>query len=74
MELTITQARQQGVTSHCKGELQEAERIYRAILQTQQAHAGANHNRRIIAVAKGQYETALPFLRAAILARSIRKF
>ena len=44
MELTIEQALQQGVTAHKEGKLQEAERVYRAIIQSQPAHPDANHN------------------------------
>ena len=50
MELTIEQALQQGVTAHKEGKLQEAERLYRAILQSQPAHPDANHNLGVIAV------------------------
>jgi hypothetical protein len=32
MELTTEQALQQGVTAHQEGKLQDAERLYRAIL------------------------------------------
>ena len=35
MELTIEQALQQGVAAHKEGKLEEAERLYRAILQSQ---------------------------------------
>ena len=38
MELTIEQTLQQGVAAHKEGKLQDAERLYRAILQTQPAH------------------------------------
>ena len=66
MELTIGQALEQGVTAHKEGKLQEAERLYRAILQSQPAHPDANHNLGIIAVAHKQYESALPFLKKAV--------
>ena len=66
MELTIEQALQQGVTAHKEGKLQEAERLYRAILQSQPLQPDANHNLGIIAVAHGQYESALPFLKNAV--------
>ena len=66
MELTIEQALQQGVAAHKEGKLQEAERLYCAILQSQPAHPDANHNLGIIAVACGRYETALPFFKNAI--------
>ena len=35
MELTIEQALQQGVAAHKEGNLKDAERLYRAILQSQ---------------------------------------
>ena len=44
MELTIEQALQQGIAAHKEGKLQEAERLYRAILQSQPLHPDANHN------------------------------
>ena len=49
MELTIEQALQQGVAAHKEGKLQDAERLYRAILQSQPAHPDANHNLGVIA-------------------------
>ena len=59
MELTIEQALQQGVTAHKEGKLEEAERIYRAILQTQPAHPDANHNPGVLAVSVNKAEAAL---------------
>ena len=50
MELTIEQALQQGVTAHKAGKLQEAEKIYRAILQANPVHPDANHNLGILLV------------------------
>ena len=50
MELTIEQGLQQGVTAHKEGKLEEAERLYRAILQSQPEHPEANHNLGVIAV------------------------
>ena len=44
MELTIEQALQQGLAVHKEGKLQVAERLCKAILQSQLAHADANHN------------------------------
>lgn len=66
MELTIEQALKQGVAAHKEGKLQEAERLYRAILKSEPAHPDANHNLGVIAVAYGQYESALPFFKNAI--------
>ena len=50
MELTIDQALQQGIAAHKEGKLQDAERLYRAILQSQPAHPDANHNLGVLAV------------------------
>ena len=38
MELAIEQVLQQGVTAHKEGKLEEIERLYRAILQSQPKH------------------------------------
>ena len=59
MELTTEQALQQGVTAHQEGKLQDAERLYRAILQSQPAHPDANHNLGLIAVSCGKADAAL---------------
>ena len=48
MESTIGQLLQQGVTAHRDGKLQDAERIYRAILKSQPSHPDANHNLSLI--------------------------
>ena len=66
MELTIDQALQQGITAHKEGKLEEAERLYRAILQSQPTHPDANHNLGIIAASVNQAEAALPMFRAAL--------
>ena len=42
MELTIEQALKQGVAAHKAGKLQEAERLYRAILQSEPSHPDAS--------------------------------
>ncbi len=45
MELTIDEALQQAVAAHKEGKLQDAERLYRAILAVSSfAHPDANHN------------------------------
>ena len=59
MELTIEQALQQGVAAHKEGNLQEAERLYRAILQSQPKHPDANHNLGVIAVSVNKADEAL---------------
>ncbi|SVC11100.1 uncharacterized protein METZ01_LOCUS263954, partial [marine metagenome] len=66
MELTIEQTLQQGVAAHKEGKLQEAERLYRAILQVQPKHPDANHNLGLIAVSMNQSGVALPLFKSAI--------
>ena len=66
MELTIDQALQQGVEAHKKGRLQDAEKLYRAVLQAQPAHPDANHNLGVLAVSVGKAEVALPLFKAAL--------
>ena len=66
MELTIDQALQQGVAAHKEGKLQDAERLYRAILQAQPNHSDANHNLGLLAVAVGKPLEAIPFFKLAL--------
>ena len=66
MELTVYQMLQQGVAAHNAGNLQEAERLYRAILQVQPKHPDANHNLGLIAVAMDQSGVALALFQSAI--------
>ena len=75
MELTIKQALQQGVTAHKEGKIQEAERLYRAILQTLPTHPDANHNLGVLAVSVNRTEEALPLFKTALEANpKIEKF
>jgi len=66
MELTIEQALQQGVAAHKAGKLEEAERLYRAILQSQPIHPDANHNLGVIAVSFNNTDVALPLFETAL--------
>ena len=66
MELTIEQALQQGIAAHKEGKLQEAERLYRAILQSQPLHPDANHNLGVLAVSVNKAEAALPLFKTAL--------
>ena len=66
MELTIEQALQQGVAAHREGKLQEAERLYRAILQSQPTHPDANHNLGVLAVSVDKADAALPLFKTAL--------
>ena len=66
MALTIEQALQQGLAKHREGNFQEAERLYRAILQTHPAHPDASHNLGLIAVSANAVDDALPLFETAL--------
>ena len=65
-ELTIDEALQQGIEAHKAGQVQEADRLYTAILKTQPKHPDANHNMGVLAVSVGKVEQALPFFKTAL--------
>jgi tetratricopeptide (TPR) repeat protein len=65
-KLTINQALQQGVDAHKAGQVQEAHRLYAAILKVQPKHPDANHNTGLLTVGIGKIELALPFFNTAL--------
>jgi tetratricopeptide (TPR) repeat protein len=65
-ELTIDQALQKGVEAHKAGKVQEADRLYTAILKAQPKHPDANHNMGVLAVGVGKIQEALPFFKTAL--------
>jgi tetratricopeptide (TPR) repeat protein len=66
MELTVDQVLQQGIAAHTEGKVQDAERLYRAILQSQPLHSDANHNLGVLAVSVNKVDTALPLFKIAL--------
>ena len=56
MELTLDEALQQGIEAHKAGQIQEAERLYTAILKAQPKHPDANHNMGVLAVGADKIE------------------
>ena len=60
MKTGIEEALQQGIAAHKEGKLQEAERLYRTILQSQPLHPDANHNLGVLAVSVDKAAAALP--------------
>jgi len=66
MKLTVDQAFQQAVDAHKTGKLQDAERLYRAILKVQPKHPDANHNLGVLALWVGKPLEALPYLKTAL--------
>ena len=65
-ELTIDQALKQGVEAHKAGQVQEADRLYTAILKAQPKHPDANHNMGVLAVGVGKVQESLPFFKTAL--------
>ena len=66
MEITLDQALQQAVDAHREGNVQEAERLYLAILQAQPDHPDANNNLGILTIGLGKTEAALPLFKKAL--------
>ena len=66
MELTIDQALQKGIETHKAGQVQEAEKYYMVILQSQPKHPDANHNMGVLAVSVGKVQEALQFFKTAL--------
>ena len=65
-ELTIDQALQQAIEAHKAGKVQQADRLYTAILKAQPKHPDANHNMGVLAIGVGKVEHALPFFKTAL--------
>jgi len=66
MELTLDQALQKGIEAHKAGQVQEADKFYTAILQSQPKHPDANHNMGVLAAGIGKAQEALPFFKTAV--------
>jgi predicted O-linked N-acetylglucosamine transferase (SPINDLY family) len=66
VKLTINQVLQQGVEAHKAGQVQEAHRLYAAILKVQPKHPDANHNTGLLTVGFGEIELALPYFETAL--------
>ncbi len=63
--MTINESLQQAVHFHQAGQLQEAETLYRDILQIQPNQPDANHNLGVLAMQVGQPALGLPYLQNA---------
>jgi tetratricopeptide (TPR) repeat protein len=66
VELSINQALLQAVTAHNEGKLENAERLYRAILQVDPSHPDANHNLGLVAVSVDKVRASLPLFKIAL--------
>jgi len=65
----LQQTFERGVSHHRAGQLQEAEQLYRAILQAEPQHPEANHNLGVLAVERHQPAAGLPHFEAALAAK-----
>ncbi|MDO8786816.1 MAG: tetratricopeptide repeat protein [Sulfuritalea sp.] len=63
---TLDQTLQQAIAHHKAGQLPDAERLYRAILQVQPNHPDANHNLGVLAAQVGQHIAGIPYLKSAL--------
>lgn len=66
MEVTIEEALQRAINAHRHGQIQDAERIYRAILLAQPKHSDANHNLGVLMVAVNKPKQAETLFKKAI--------
>jgi len=66
MKANVEKDLQKGIKAHSLGNLQEAERVYRAILQSYPKHPDANHNLGLIAISVNQVTAALPLFKTAL--------
>lgn len=64
----MEQTLQHAVRLHQSGCLQEAEALYRTVLQTQPAQPDANHNMGVLAIQRGEPSVALPYFESALQA------
>lgn len=64
--VTVDQALQQAIAHHQAGRLQEAERLYRAILQVQPNHPDANHNLGVLALQMKRPTAGVPHFKTAL--------
>ena len=66
MKVTIEEALQKGIIAHQEGNSQEAEGIYRLILNAQPKHPHANHNLGVLAMSFNKIDIAIPLFKVAI--------
>jgi tetratricopeptide (TPR) repeat protein len=64
--ITVEAALQQAIENHKAGKLQDAEKLYRTILQAQPNHSDANHNLGVLAVQVKQPTGGLVYLKKAL--------
>ena len=68
MELTLDEALAKGIEAHKAGRIQEAVKLYTAIIQAEPIHPDANHNLGLLSVGEGEIEEAITFFKVALAA------
>ncbi len=66
MDFNAEQVLLRAIEHHKSGRLEEAEKLYRSILEVQPTHPDANHNIGVLAMGVNKPEAALPFLAEAL--------
>ena len=66
MELELEKTLQKAIEVHKSGQIEEAERLYKVILQAQPKHPDANHNMGVLAVGVGMVQESLQFFKTAL--------
>ena len=66
MTSLIEESLQQGILAHKEGRLEEAESLYRTVLQSEPNHPGANYNLGLVADSVGKPQLAIVFFRIAL--------
>ena len=66
MEPTINQLHKRAITAHQEGKLEEAEKLYKKILETEPTQIDANHNLGLIKISQNKSAEAIPLLKIAV--------
>ena len=66
MKISVRDALRRGIAAHKAGNFEEAEKFYRAIIQSDTNHSDANHNMGVLAVGVGKLREAIPFFETAV--------
>jgi tetratricopeptide (TPR) repeat protein len=60
---------EQARSLHAQGKLDQAEQLYRAVLQADRTHIGSLHNLGILCLQRGQYDDTIPLTREVVRLR-----
>ena len=70
MELTLNEALKKGVAAHKAGQIEEADKLYSAVLKAQPKNPDANYNMGVLYVGLGKIKESLSFFKTALEANS----